>query len=241
MFTVCSRTMQYSLFTFQSSIEEIHDRLGRSFGPLLPHDRLDPVSQLIRSLIGAQTRARNSEQAFNDLRERLYPWEALLFASDAVLLGCLRPVTYAERKAPQLRGAMQMIKGWVGTIGLDFLGDRPVEDAQVWLRRLPGVDMKVSAAVLNFSTLQRRVLVVDTHHFRVAKRLGLVRANTRFAAAQQVLMSQHIPIHWTADDLGEHHALMKRLGQTWCRDPRPLCGMCPLRDSAPQDQGGGSH
>jgi hypothetical protein len=45
---------------------------------------------------------------------------------------------------------MQMIHGWVGALCLDFLDDPSVEDAQVWLRELPGVDMKVSAAVLNF-------------------------------------------------------------------------------------------
>jgi endonuclease III len=164
-----------------------------------------------------------------------------LSAPDDALLLCLERVSFADNKARQLRGAMQMIHERVGALCLDFLDDRSVEDAQVWLRKLPGVDMKVSAAVLNFSTLRKRVLVVDTHHFRVAKRLGLLRANTRFPTAQRVLMNQHIPTDWTADDLDEHHCLMKRHGQTWCRDARPLCGKCPLRDICPTGRGGRPH
>ena len=217
--------MQYPLFKFCSPIVEINRRLGRSYGPLPPRARLDPISQLIRSLIGARTLDEDSDHAFCNLRKHLYPWDALLTAPDAALLRCLEPVRFADRKATQLRGAMRMIDARVGALCLDFLDDRAVEDAQVWLRELPGVDMKVSAAVLNFSTLWKRILVVDTHHFRVAKRLGLLQTKARFAVAQRVLMSQHIPNEWTADDLADHHSLVKRHGQRFCHEHEPLCAL----------------
>jgi endonuclease III len=221
---------QHPLFRSLSSIAEINRRLRRSHEPLLPRVRSDPVSQLVRSLIGARTLDAASDRAFSELRKHLYPWEAILRAPDDVLLRCLEPVRFADKKARHLRGAMRMIQGWVGALCLDFLDDRSVEDAQVWLRELPGVDMKVSAAVLNFSTLRKRVLVVDTHHFRVAKRLGLLKPNTPFASAQRVLMNQHAPNEWSADDLDDHHSLMKLHGQNYCLDERPLCGLCPLQD-----------
>ncbi len=117
--------------------------------------------------------------------------ERFLAISEAALTRQLKPVTYAERKATQLRNALRMIEERRGSLVLNFLADWPVDDAQDWLRTLPGVGPKVSAAVLNFSTLRQRVLVVDCHHFRVAKRLGLLRPNAPFAAAQRILMSQH--------------------------------------------------
>jgi endonuclease-3 len=160
-----------------------------------------------------------------------------LTAPDRILLRCLQPVTYAERKAPQLRGAMRMIKGRIGALCLDFLADRSVEDAQRWLRELPGVDVKVSAAVLNFSMLRKPVLVVDCHYFRVAKRLGLLRANTPLSAAQRVLMTQHIPDEWTADDLDDHHSLMKLHGQAVCFHTRPHCWTCSFQDICPTGAG----
>lgn len=225
--------MQHCLFKLWTPIEEVNRRIAWLYGPLCSRVRLDPLSHLIRSLIGSQTRDKNSDRAFDNLREHLHPWEALLTASDRTLLRCLEPVTYADRKAAQLRGAMRMIEGRVGTLRLDFLGERPVEDAQAWLRTLPGVDMKVSAAVLNASTLRKRVLVVDCHHFRVARRLGLLRPTTRFAAAQRVLMSQHVPDEWSADDLDDHHCLMKVHGQRVCFHARPHCWKCCLQDICP--------
>jgi endonuclease-3 len=91
---------------------------------------------------------------------------------------------------------------------------------------------------LNFSTLRKRVLVVDCHHFRVAKRLGLLKPNAPFAAAQRVLMNQHIPNDWSAGDLDDHHRLMKLHGQVICLYGRPLCRHCPLQDLCSTGRGG---
>lgn len=229
--------MQHVLFKLVSPVEEINRRIGKSHGPRAARDRLAPVSQLIRSLIGARTRDGDSDRAFNHLREHFYPWEAILTVSERALWRWLEPVTYADRKAAQLHNALRMIHGRVGLLRLDFLVGWPVEDAQAWLRMLRGVDVKVSAAVLNSSTLQKRILVVDCHHFRVAKRLGLLQATTHFQAAQRVLMSQHVPNEWTADDLDDHHGLMKFYGQTLCLPARPHCRTCFLRDLCPTGKG----
>ena len=43
-----------------------------------------------------------------------------------------------------------------------------------WLERLPGVGPKTSAAVLLFSRLRMPAMPVDSHHHRVAARLGLI-------------------------------------------------------------------
>jgi adenine-specific DNA glycosylase len=107
-----------------------------------------------------------------------------------------------------------------------------VDQALIWLERLPGVGRKVAAATLNFSTLRRAALVIDTHHLRVLRRLGLIdrRAGTVEAYDRLVPL---LPGGWTAADLDEHHQLMKALGQTNCRHAFPICRRCPLRDLCP--------
>jgi len=191
------------------------------------------VSQLVLSMIGARTKGEISLRTFVALRKSLRDWSELYALSETILTACLNGVTYPERKAAQLRQALWTIHDRLGSLCLDFLQDWPVEDAQAWLRKLPGVGPKVSAAVLNFSTLRKRVLVVDCHHFRVAKRLEFLRANTPFTAAQRVLMNQHVPNDWAADDLDDHHRLMKLHGQTLCFHKGPLCWQCPLQDICP--------
>ena len=141
-------------------LARVHHRLLELYGPLPVCDQLDPVSQLVLSLIGARTKGEVSLRAFVALRKSLREWSELFVLSETVLMACLNGVTYPERKAAQLRQALWTIDQRLGSLCLDFLRDWPVEDAQAWLRKLPGVGPKVSAAVLNFSTLRKRVLVV---------------------------------------------------------------------------------
>ncbi|MEE4350535.1 MAG: hypothetical protein V2J26_09930 [Pacificimonas sp.] len=44
-----------------------------------------------------------------------------------------------------------------------------------------------------------------------------------------------MPADWTAADFDEHHLLMKKIGQTYCRPKALHCGECPAQ--APCDTG----
>jgi endonuclease III len=231
--------MQYSLARELSAyLETISRRIAERQGALPACVQLDPISQMILSLIGARTQGEVSLKVFLGLRERFADWRDIFGISEAALSRLIHPVTYPERKAAHLRATLRIIEERGGSLHLDFLDAWSVEDAQAWLRKLPGVGPKVSAAILNFSTLRKRVLVVDCHHFRVAKRLGLLRPHTPFAAAQRVLMNQHVPDGWGADDLDDHHRHMKWLGQTLCPHKGALCWKCPLQDLCPAGREG---
>lgn len=103
-----------------------------------------------------------------------------------------------------------------------------MSEAFIWLERLPGVGRKVAASTLNFSTLQRPALVIDTHVGRVLKRLGLVGARAEIVAMYDAVMNA--AAGWSALDLTDLHIWMKRLGQTLCRPSGARCEGCPLRD-----------
>jgi endonuclease-3 len=49
-----------------------------------------------------------------------------------------------------------------------------VTEARQWLESMPGVGPKTSAAVISFSNLRGKAMPVDSHHFRVAVRLGII-------------------------------------------------------------------
>jgi endonuclease III len=210
-------------------VVEVHYRLLAAYGPPPEWVRLDPVSQLILSLLGSRTRGDVSKMVFHALCERFRDWESLRDAPLAAIEPLLRPVTFAEKKVVWLPAALRSITTRRGRLDLIFLVDWPVKAARGWLETLPGVGPKVSAAVVNFSTLRMRALVVDTHHLRVAKRLNLLPPATDAAVAHRLLMRQ-LPTDWTADDLDTHHTLMKLHGQRFCRHAAPICSPCPLRD-----------
>jgi endonuclease-3 len=221
--------MQLSLDLSTSPLEAMRDGLLKTFGPQRPTKRLDPVSQLVRSMIGGKTKDEVSWAVFERLRERFKTWEALAETPDGEVLEIIRPVTHPENKARYLPHALRLIQvrsDW--KLSLNHLAELELDSARWWLQGLPGVGVKVAASVLNFSPLNMRALVVDTHVHRVAGRLGLIPAGYDAAHAYRALMDM-VPDSWTAEDLYELHWLMKGLGQLLCSHHAPRCGACGLK------------
>ncbi len=226
--------MQRSFDFGASPLPDIRLPLQRLYGPQRSLARMDPVSQLVKTAISGRTYDEVSWAAFFRLRTHYDgDWEALSLAPGAELESILSPTTFPEAKARQLPVLLRMLKHRRGELNLDFLATETVEDALAWLKTLPAVGPKTAACVLNFSRLNMRALVVDTHVHRVARRLGLVLARSEVQAAYDSLMDQ-APESWESEDLFELHCLVKRLGQTYCTHARPRCASCPLKDACPK-------
>ncbi|MGI9405117.1 MAG: endonuclease III domain-containing protein, partial [Hyphomicrobiaceae bacterium] len=201
-------------------------------GPLGKWVTLDPVTQMILAILDGRTREETSTQAFLRLCMHCPRWEDVLGIPADTIERLIQPVMYAQKKAGQIHGALQKITNYCGTLNLDFLQNYPVNDARAWLEDLPGVGPKVSAAVVNFSTLHMPALVVDSHYMRVARRLGFVAADVSDNVVHRSL-ARLVPDEMTADDLEQHYFVVKRLGQTVCHRSAPACHACPLRTICP--------
>jgi len=210
-------------------VEAVHHRLEQAFDRAPERPRLDPASQFIRGMLSVRTHGEVSRDVFQRLQQRFPKWKGLEEASFNELWNLIGEITLAEKYARYIPQAVQNIISLRGAFDLDFLHDWPAGSAMQWLERLPGVGVKIAAYTLNFSTLQKRVLVIDTHHLRIAKRLRLVGPLASIEEAYPALERQ-LPDNWDAGALEDHHWLMKRLGQTICTARTPSCRQCPLKD-----------
>jgi protein ImuA len=208
---------------------EARRRLLTRFGSKRDEKRHDPVSQLILSILGAQTYDAVSATAYLRLQRRYPHWDLLIHASEADIRAEIADVTYAEKKAPCLQTALRTLQTQRGALTLDFLAGLSSDFALAWLERLPGVDRKIAAAVVNFSTLRGYAFVIDTHVLRVAQRLGWIPPWIKTAEKAYRPLMALIPSTWDADDLFEMHWLIKELGRSVCRYDKPACRDCPLR------------
>lgn len=220
--------MQLSLrFDPHPTLPELRARLKAALGPF-PYDApLAPIDQLIKSMLSARTQDVASWRAYERLKVGFPSWRAVLEAPTGEIEPILGMVTHPQSKTLWLRKTLQRILDLRGDFDLDFLGEMPVEQAMAWLQRLDGVGPHVAAAVLNFSTLRRPAMVVDTHVWRVARRYGLAGGRADPDAVRRIVM-QEAPEDWRTEDYYELHWLMKSLGQTFCADQRMRCGGCPL-------------
>ncbi len=223
---------QASLWPEPFDLVGFHQRLLQRYGAVETGARLAPVDQIVRTMLGARTRDADSVAAFWRLKRRYADWPAMIEAGPETMLPLIEAVTFAEDKARRIPLALQRIRQARGELSLDFLADWPVAASLNWLERLPGVGRKVSAAVLNFSTLDKPALVIDSHHLRVMKRLGVVRWKANTPEAYDRLM-EFAPAEWAAEDFRVHHGLVKQLGQTLCAPFEPACRSCPLNALCP--------
>lgn len=215
---------------------EIHERLCAHFGCPVPffHD-LDPVSELVSSLLSHRTKNSDSGAAFRNLRDHYPDWLAVIEAPVSDVEAAIVRTTWPEQKAPRIQAALRWILDQRGELSLDFLVDRSTEEARKWLEQIPGVGPKTSAAVLIFSRLRKKALPVDSHHHRVAQRLGLISAKLDVGPSHAVLESM-LPEDWDAQTVYDHHEVMMFLGQRVCTHHAPRCGQCPLLDLCPTGQ-----
>ena len=185
--------------------------------------RRDPLSELIAALLSQNTSDANSIRAFENLVTTFGTWEKVAKAevgkiSEAIASGGLNRV-----KAPRIKAILQRVDKEKGSLDLGFLKKMPLEEARSWLESLPGVGPKTAACVLLFS-LGRPALPVDTHVYRVSRRLGLIDAKASPDNAHRMLGKMVAP-----DDVYEFHMNMVRHGRKVCRSQSPLCGGCLLK------------
>ena len=215
---------------------EIHRRLCRAYGcPIAYFHALDPLSELVSSLLSHRTRNADSGAAFKALRSSFHDWATVAAAPTAAVQAAIAGVTWPEQKAPRIQSILRAIQAERGALSLDFLADLPVDEARAWLERLPGVGPKTSAAVLSFSTLRRPALPVDSHHHRVAARTGLIPSGLAVGPSHRVLAAQ-LPPEWDAQHIYDNHEVLMLHGQRCCFHRKPACGRCPLLDLCPAGQ-----
>ncbi|MDI6895197.1 MAG: endonuclease III [Bacillota bacterium] len=182
----------------------------------------NPVDVLVATVLSQATTDRASLAAFRRLKERFPRWEMLLGASTAQLEKLIAPAGLGRQKALRILDILKALQVRGGGVSLDFLRGMPAEEARRFLEGLPGVGPKTAACVLLFG-LGRAAFPVDTHVYRVARRLGLVPEKVDRVRTQKILQESLDPERYF-----RLHVNLIVHGRQVCRARRPRCSECPL-------------
>ena len=185
-----------------------------------PHD--SPLNVLVQTILSQNTSDANSRRAFHSLLASFPSWEDVASADVYRIASAIKGGGLSEVKARYIKQALGEIRQKRGRLELDFLNELPLEEARDWLKALPGVGTKTANCVFLFS-LGRPALPVDTHVYRVAKRLGLIDAKATVEKAHKMLESL-VP----ADKVYAFHVLMIEHGRKVCQAQHPRCLDCVL-------------
>lgn len=205
-------------------IEPIYDALALYYGELEWRPSIDPLSELVLTILSQHTSDTNRDRAFRSMKEQFPTWEEVRDAPTEELADSIRSGGLANQKAPRIQSVLRLIGEERGELDLSFLMEMPPAEAKAWLSSFNGVGPKTAACVLMFSC-GMPVLPVDTHVYRVSQRLGLIGEKTNADKAHDEL-EEIVP----PNQRYTFHINMITHGRKICKAQRPLCEACVLRE-----------
>jgi len=208
----------------------------------------DPTSELILTILSANSADINAEKAFDALSRR-WPsssegdvdmkvhrpgwggvgigsatpdWSAIADAAIDELIDVIRPGGLAPTKAPRIQATLRRVREERGDYSLEFLGYMAPADALAWLTAIPGVGRKTASVVLLFS-FGMPLIPVDRHVERVAMRIGLIPPRIDVLKAHDYIAAL-VP----DERSHETHVNFITHGRQTCHAQRPACGRCAI-------------
>ena len=213
--------------TEHAKVLKILQLLTEAYGKPRAFRKTDAVDEVVRTILSQHTNDNNSFPAFDELKRTFRDWEAAMRAPNPKIERCIRRAGLSKIKAVRIKEVLVEIKRREGRITLKALGGMKIGEALDYLISLKGVGPKTAACVLLFS-FNMPVMPVDTHIFRVTKRLGLIPRNIGIDDAHTYLTGL-VP----KDLIYRFHLSIIKHGRMTCKAQNPRCGFCILCSMCP--------
>lgn len=201
----------------------VFKRLRSEFGEKTTCREKDLVSLLVLTVLSQNTSDLNRDRAFKNLRRKFPRWDDLLKARLSETEKAIRVGGLSKQKAGRIKEILARIEKERHSLNLSFLCKMPVNDARDYLLGFKGIGEKTAAVLLLFGC-GMPVFPVDTHIFRVSRRLGIVPQKASEKKAHQILGAL-VP----KNACYELHLNMIALGKKICHPRKPECHICTLK------------
>lgn len=206
----------------EKPFEYIVQNLENTFGEPKLKRKSDLLAMLVEIILSQATSDVNSRRTFQNLRKRFANWEAVLAADEKEIADAIRLGGLANQKAKVIKDLLRQLKEMHGTLSLKFVEQMPDEEARDFLENFRGIGPKTVACALLFAS-HKEIFPLDTHIFRVFKRMGVLPAKITDTKAHR-LLDELVP----KGKFYSLHVNVIRLGRQICRPREPLCEQCPL-------------
>ena len=173
-----------------------------------------PFELLVAVVLSAQCTDKRVNMVMSELMADFPNAEKMMQSNFDELFPYIRSISYPNNKTKYLLGLSKILVE-------DFNNQMP-EDRED-LVKLPGVGRK-TANVISSILFNRPNMAVDTHVFRVSKRIGLVTQNAKTPLEVEKQLIRHIPeehVHVA------HHWLILH-GRYTCLARKPKCDECGI-------------
>lgn len=200
----------------------IVQNLENTFGEPKLSPKSNLLEMLVKIILSQATTGANSRRTFQNLKEHFGNWENLLNADESEIADAIRLGGLADQKSKVIKDIFHQVTNKHGSLSLNFVEKMPNEEAQKYLQSFRGIGPKTAACTLLFA-LHKEVFPLDTHIFRIFKRMGILPEKVTDKKAH-LLLDELVP----KGKFYSLHVNLIRLGKQTCRPQNPKCEECPL-------------
>ncbi len=217
-----AETSEADFSSGEKPIRYIIQNLERTYGVPENSRASDPLDMLIKIILSQATSDTNSDRTFAALKKRFPTWDAALRARESTIADTIRAGGLANQKAVVIKSLLKQIKDMHGAIDLNFLHGMEAAEAASYLKQFRGIGPKTIACTLLFAC-RKEVFPLDTHIFRILRRVGLIPQKCTDERAHQIMNAVVPPGKFYS-----FHVNLIRHGRALCRPREPLCERCPI-------------
>jgi len=208
------------------SVRKVAGALRNRYRDFNHYNLKDPLDELLFIICSTKTGEASYRSTYRALKET-FPTHLHIAEAPAEYIA--RPIVsggLSNQKAKAIRNLFDIIVEKFGEPTLKPLRKMSDKDAEAFLLSLPGVGKKVARCVSMYS-LGRQVFPVDTHCWRIARRLGWVRPTQKdkhCAPRDMDRLQSKIP----PELRHSLHVNMISLGREICTPNAPRCAECTI-------------
>ena len=175
----------------------------------------NPFQLLVAVILSAQCTDKRVNMVTPELFRHFPDAASLSQAEFDEVFALIKSISYPNNKAKHLIGMAKMLVEQF---------DSQVPGTVEELVRLPGVGRK-TANVIASVVFEQPTMAVDTHVFRVSRRIGLAKSTSKTPLSVEMDLYRHLPKSVIPK---AHHWLILH-GRYVCLARKPKCGTCGLQ------------
>lgn len=179
----------------------------------------NPLDDLLFIIISSRTTPKLTIRVYNDIKNNFNSWDDLLETGNNKLQLMIKPAGLSKIKAEYIILTLKKIKKDFGTFNLDSLEKKSDKEIQAYLILLPGVSEKIAKCIMLY-TMNKSVLPVDAHVYRISKKLGWTIKNRADQCHKE--LETLVP----PNNRFTFHVNCIQHGRLICRPSNPRCNQC---------------
>jgi endonuclease III len=216
----------------RADVNAVWNILKRRYRDFAHNNKSNPLDELLFIQCSIKTTEANYERAYREFRRAFRTFDEIAKADESAIAGSLHIGGLYWSKARRIKKTFSIIGDAFGKPTLSPLRSMSDSECERFLLTLPGTGVKVARCVMMYS-LGRKVFPIDTHCWRIAQRLGWIRAKSK----------EGLPTSRDMDRLQGKippelrfslHVNFLSLGREFCKSGTPHCSLCPLNTLCPK-------